>query len=611
MFLMLMLAMILGEDTKPLKVMFFGDSLVSGVHNSQASICSFRYDFLRNLKKEGKTVAVVGTNTDIKGTCQKIGEELSTNHNGYPNAKIDEILDYIAADLQYLYDPVDYLFTSVGSQDCLRVEEVSDFQIISQSVRRIMGRLLNLNENAKIYHVPIMLPPTARKEAVECMDFVNQKLRDLYGPEKNHARIRMINPLEGKNLTEDMFYIIGETKGVTKAALISPKETGTTPKAPALVSATPPAAPVAAAPVTTDKSTTPVVPPSTKVAAATLVAPHAKSVSAATQVAGPVSSIKAPAPVAATPVTQPVPSIKAPVPAEAPVTTVTSSSAPVLTPNVSDVTPAATPAAPAVKQGAMEIRRLKQKQSLEYLPKPELTRNIANVLISVLDWSFRAQTPPPTKEVTKEPEYYGYNWCKGKYGEDNCFEYYYGYVWCLQGYTKEECYNYYYGEVEEWQEKDSLKWCLNFYDEEYCSFAYQGNEPDTWDWLSFGYHDCIKVKANTECFEEYYGYAWCVAEYEDKDCYQYYYGAEDWEWDIESNMKWCLNFYNDEECASRYQGGDTTPSVTWAITPESSTNKTIRTGAILAAVALAIWCCYKKNNYFGKRGYSRLETRYT
>merc|ERR1719193_2776530 len=212
----------LGDDAQPMKVMFFGDSLISGVHNNKASVCPFRYDFLRELNKQGKAVTVVGTNSDKEGACQKIGEELSLKHNGYLNAEIDELLDFIAADLQYLYDPVDYVFTSIGVQDCLNVAEGSDFQIISQSVRRIMGRLLNLNENGKIYHVPILLPGTAGKTAIECMDFVNQKLRDVYDPEKNHGRIRVIDPLDGKTLTEDMFWILGETKAKAKK---SPKST--------------------------------------------------------------------------------------------------------------------------------------------------------------------------------------------------------------------------------------------------------------------------------------------------------------------------------------------------------------------------------------------------
>jgi len=518
----------LGDDSQPMKVMFFGDSLISGVHNMQASVCPFRYDFLRRLKKEGKVVTVVGTNSDGEGACQKIGEELSLKHNGYLIAEIDELLDFIAADLQYLYDPVDYVFTSIGVQDCLSVQEGSDFQIISQSVRRIMGRLLNLNENGKIYHVPILLPGTAGKTAIECMDFVNQKLRDVYDPEKNHGRIRVIDPMAGKTLTEDMFYKLGEKK----AAAIKP---------PVPIDVPVPAAPVNAAPIA------PVVP------AAPAVAPEAPAV---------------------------VP--------EVPVAS-----------------------APTLAEGAGATRRL--KQTLQFLPRPELARIIANKLIHDLDWTFRAQTPPPTLEVTKEPEYYGYEWCKGKYDEGQCFEYYYGYVWCLQEYSESDCYNYYYGEVDEWKEEDSYKWCLNFYDEEYCSFAYQGNEPDTWDWLSFGYHDCLKNYNHNECFERYYGYAWCVNEYTDTDCYEYYYGDEQWVWDSDANMKWCLNFYSEDECVTRYQVGGTTPLVS-AETKGSSleaggTSNVIRAGAVLVVIGIAAWCCYKKLNCFGKTEYSRLNTR--
>jgi len=530
---LLIVAVTLGDDSQPMKIMFFGDSLISGVHNKQASVCPFRYDFLRGLKKEAKTVTVIGTNSDAEGACQKIGEELSLRHNGYQTAQIDELLDFIAADLQYLYDPVDYVFTSMGVQDCLNVEEGSDFQIISQSVRRIMGRLLNLNENGKIYHVPILLPGTAGKTAIECMDFVNQKLRDVYDPEKNHGRIRVIDPLEGKTLTEDMFYILGEK---AKAAPVP---------AAAAVEATKPVAPAAPA-----------------------VAPEAPAVA---EVAPPV----APA------------------------------------------VPVVAPATPTIAQETGETRRL--KPTLQYLPRPELARSIAKKLIQDLDWTFRAQTPPPTLEVTKDPEYYGYEWCKDKYEEETCFEYYYGYVWCLQEYSESDCYNYYYGEVEEWKEEDSYKWCLNFYDEEYCSFAYQGNQPDTWDWLSFGYHDCLKSRDdNDECFERYYGYAWCVNEYTDTDCYEYYYGDDQWVWNMDTNMKWCLNFYDQEECSSRYQGGGKTPRVSanTARTEGSSlkpggTNNTIRVIAILVVIGIAAWFCYKKFNCFGKSDYSRLDTRNT
>jgi len=532
---LLIVAVTLGDDSQPMKVMFFGDSLISGVHNKQASVCPFRYDFLRGLKKGAKSVTVIGTNSDAEGACQKIGEELSLKHNGYQTAEIDELLDFIAADLQYLYDPVDYVFTSMGVQDCLNVAEGSDFQIISQSVRRIMGRLLNLNQNGKIYHVPILLPSTAGKTAIECMDFVNQKLRDVYDPEKNHGRIRVIDPLEGRTLTEEMFYILGEK------AEAKPSPNTEVPKS----------------------------------------APS------------PNPEVPKPAPVPATPV------VPKPVTPDAPA--------------VAQVAPVETPATSTVAEGTGATRRL--KGTLQYLPKPELARSIASKLTKDLDWTFRAQTASPTLEVTKEPEYYGYDWCKGKYEDDECFEYYYGYVWCLQEYSESDCYNYYYGEVEEWKEEESYKWCLNFYDEEYCSFAYQGNQPDTWDWLSFGYHDCLKSKEDDECFERYYGYAWCVNEYTDTDCYEYYYGDDKWVWDSDSNMKWCLNFYTEEDCASRYQGDGITPRVS-AKTAGSSleaggTSNAIRVIAVLVVVGIGLWFCYKKLNCFGKSDYSRLDTRNT
>merc|ERR1719397_1880250 len=122
-------------DVPKLKVMFFGDSIVSGIHNSDVSICPFRYDFLRRLKKEGKEVIVVGTNTDKEGVCQKVGEGLSLKNNGYQNAQLSELLDFITADLQYLGKPVDYIFTSIGLQDCLHWKKGRDFQILSQQVR--------------------------------------------------------------------------------------------------------------------------------------------------------------------------------------------------------------------------------------------------------------------------------------------------------------------------------------------------------------------------------------------------------------------------------------------------------------------------------------------
>jgi len=557
----LILPLTFGEEMQKLKVMFFGDSVVSGAQSSEASVCPFRYDFLKALKTQGKEITVIGTNKDSEGTCQKIGEELQLDHNGYQNAGIDELLDYIAADLQYLYNPVDYLFTSIGLQDCLKCEEGTDFQIISQSIRRIMGRLLNLNKNGKIYHIPILIPPSAGKTAVECMNFVNQKLRDVYDPSKNHGSIRVIDPLNGKAPTDDMFYILG---GTTKT-----KKTPATK--PATVTPPAPVAPAVKVPV---KPTTPVVTP-------------------------PAPVVKPTAPV----VTPPTPVVK-------PTKPVVRPSTPVFKPTTPVVTPPAPVTAPEVSKVTQPEEGRRLSRPLEFLPKPELITKITEVLIKDLDWSFRAQTLAPTPEVTKEPEYYGYEWCKGVYGDDECFQYYYGYVWCLGKYGEEECYNYYYGEVEEWKKDDSYKWCLNFYDEEYCSFAYQGNEPDTWDWLSFGYHDCIKEKDNNVCFEQYYGYAWCVNEYSDNDCYEYYYGGDEWQWDTASNRKWCKNFYSEDVCATRYQDGG--PSVSTSILQSATPGSTNKNIGVVAALVVAILAClcYKRMSCFKKTEYSRLDTKY-
>jgi len=482
-----------GEATQTMKVMFFGDSVVSGVHNSEADVCPFRYEFLRSLKVLEKEVTVVGTNKDKAGACQKPGEELSVSNNGYQNAQIDDLLDYVTADLQYLYNPVDYVFTSIGLQDCLRWPEGNDYNIISQSVRRIMGRLLNLNQNAQIYHIPLMVPPSAGKVAVECIDFVNQKLRDVYDPEKNNGRIRVIDPLKGKTLTDDMFYTLGKKHDPSKS--LAPADS-----------------PIATTPGTTNTD---------------------------------------------------------------------------------------------------DGRRL--NQPLEYLPMLELNKLIAEELIKTLNWEFRAQTPQPTMEVTKEPDYYGYQWCMDRYAEEECFEYYYGYVWCLQEYGNDECYSYYYGDKETWEENDSYKWCLNFYDEEYCSFAYHGEQPDTWEWLSFGYHDCLKNSDSDKCFEQYYGYAWCLNEYSDNDCYEYYYGGDDWVWNEESNYKWCVNFYSVDECNAKYVSGNAEV----AATPKIKTGgffiafspTTIAAAGILAG-CIILYLCYKTVKSYGEKKYSRLDTRY-
>jgi len=234
----------------------------------------------------------------------------------------------------------------------------------------------------------------------------------------------------------------------------------------------------------------------------------------------------------------------------------------------------------------------------------------------MVEFEFRANTPTPTMEVTKEADYYGYEWCTKNFEKEECFEYYYGYVWCLKQYEEEECYNYYYGE-QEWEQEDSLKWCLNFYDEEYCSFAYQGEEPDTWDWLSFGYHDCLKTRKSDECFNEYYGYAWCLKEYSDENCYEYYYGADYWEWDSKASYKWCLNFYSSDECTEKYEGGAPVYSKKTSVSPNYivpnsffGLNPLVAGGAFAICACLVVWRCSKKCLGGPDRHYSRLNTRF-
>jgi len=573
---MLLLQLALGEDAPPMKVMFFGDSVISGVHNSDTDVCPFRYDFLRLLSKREKEVVVVGTNTDEKGMCQKIGEELSLKNNGYQNAMISDLLDFITADLQYLYDPVDYIFSSVGVQDCLTWEEGRDLQILSQSVRRIMGRLLHLNENAKIYHVPVLLPPSASKVAVECMNFVNQKLRDVYDPEKNHGRITVVDPANGKPLTDDMFFKIGEKK---KAAPVAPVVSKPAAANPPPVPVATPQKPEVKAPEKQEPAVQPV-----------------KTAGSASEPAG-----DKPQPVPVPDKVQPAPS-----PQDKKEETVQNEEKGEATSEdkSSESTKQDEPVEP---KESGDKRRLTQE--LQYLPSAKLNKMIADVLIKSMDWNFRAQTPTPTMEVTKEPEYYGYDWCMKNYETPECFEYYYGYVWCLQEYNEDECYNYYYGDVEAWEDDDNFKWCLNFYDEEYCSFAYLGEQPDTWDWLSFGYHDCLKDKESDECFEQYYGYAWCVNEYTDSECYEYYYGGDEWVWDVESSYKWCLNFYTEDDCQGRYNDGS---GVITAAKVQSATGISPMNMGILAVLIFgcAVWFGYKKMNCFANKQYSRLDTRY-
>jgi len=519
--LLLQFLQCLGDDSQTLKVLFFGDSVVAGVHNKESEICPFRYEFLRLANQMNRHTEVVGTNTDPDGTCQKLGEELDVHNNGYQNAGIDELLDFITADLQYLHNPVDYIFSSVGAEDCLQWEEGRDLQILSQSVRRIMGRLLNINENAKIVHIPIMLPETAGTTAVECMKTVNKKLRDVYDVEQEHARIQVLN-FEGK-LGTDSFYIIGETGKNVKIGQSLDEASDSAGMQPATV-----------------------VEPETPV----VVAPPAV--------------------------------IETPEPSNA-----------VVQPDLVSIST-------AEPETSNNPRRI--EIPVMFLPKQQLAQEIAKMLMDAVDWEFRAQTLFPTPEVTKEPDYYGYEWCMENYEGSVCFEYYYGYSWCLEEYSEDECYSYYYGDVDKWEKDDSYKWCLNFYDEEYCNFAYLGGTPDDWDWLSFGYQDCLKDHEVDLCFDLYYGYAWCVNEYEYSDCYEYYYGGDDWVWNEDTSFNWCINFYSEEDCAEKYL----TSAVDYS-GKFSGGNVFFSIVVALAIFGCLVWVTWKKFNWFRSKRYSRLD----
>jgi len=528
-----------GEDSQGIKVLFFGDSVVAGVHNKDVEICPFRYDFLRMANKMTKPIQVVGTNADPEGTCQKIGEELDVHNNGYFNAGIDDLLDFIAADLQYLHNPVDYIFTSIGSKDCLHWVEGQDPQILSQSLRRIMGRLLNINENAKIVHIPITLPETAGKAAVECMEGVNKVLREVYNDNNKDARIRIVN-LSNKYGSDSFFTLdkngknvkVGEPAKAANPVVAQPEQPQVSPNPPAVV-------------------TQPVVNP----------APQTP-----------------PQPVAPTVPQTPAQPVVAPVPQAPPAPTIPE-----------------TPATP---------RRL--ENAIIFLPNHQLAEEIAQVLIDAMDWEFRAQTLYPTPDVTKEPEYYGYEWCKANYDDNVCFEYYYGYAWCLEEYDGDECYTYYYGEMEEWGKEDNYKWCLNFYDEEYCEFAYHDGQLASSKWLSFGYQDCLKSNTEDECFDMYYGYKWCIGEYQDTDCYQYYYGADDWVWDDDTSYNWCINFYSEDQCTERYL---TSSAAGPGIGGDGTGSKLLIGVAILGVAGTVGWVVWKKYNCFRSKTYSRLDAR--
>jgi len=546
-----------GEDSQGIKVMFFGDSVVSGVHNKEVEICPFRYEFLRTANQMAEHVQVVGTNADAEGTCQKIGEELDVHNNGYFNAGIDDLLDYITADLQYLHNPVDYIFTSLGAVDCAHWVEGRDPQILSQSVRRIMGRLLNINENAKIVHIPIMLPETAGNDAVKCMEGVNKVLRDIYNDDNKNARIRIMN-LSDK-YGSDSFFTVDKDGNSVK---IGEPDVA--------------ANPVVAQPVVTPN------PPAVETQPVVVQVPQAPAQPVAVAVPQtPAQPVVAPQ-VPAQPVVAPVPTAPAQ-PVVAPVPTA--------------------PAQPVAPETSGTPRRL--ENAVIFLPNHQLAEEIAKVLIDAVDWGFRAQTLFPTPDATKEPEYYGYDWCLDNYDDAVCFEYYYGYAWCLEEYDDDECYTYYYGEMEEWGKEDNYKWCLNFYDEEYCEFAYHDGQLASSKWLSFGYQDCIKSSPMNECFDLYYGYAWCIGEYQDEDCYEYYYGGDDWVWNEESSYTWCINFYTEDECSERYL----TSSAELGIGGDGSGSGLLIVVAIVGIGGTLGWVIWKKYNCFMSKPYSRLDAR--
>jgi len=485
----------LGDDSDVVKVMFFGDSTVSGVHNAEIDICPFRYHFQRKINEIGSKVSIVGTNNDPEGTCKRIGDDLDGHNNGYRNAGTDELLDYITADLQFLHRPVDYIVTSLGSRDCIDFRDGGDFQIVSQSVRRIMGRLLTIFENSKIVHVPILFPEAAGNSTLKCMQFVNEKLRQLYDAEKSNDRIQVIK-LQNVVYDSDYFFTLGNEPEVEEEIA---------------------------------------------------------------------------------PVVVPAPS----------------------TEEVEDPTPVDEPSEETSETS--KTPRRSAEIPLMFLPKWNLGKEIAQMLVNVMDFDFRAQTMYPTPEVTKEPDYYGYDWCMTNYEEDECFEYYYGYTWCLENYGEDECYNYYYGDMEEWGDDESYKWCTNFYDEEYCSFAYRGEQPDDWDWLSFGYHDCLKTSSADQCFEQYYGYAWCLDKYDDSECYEYYYGGDEWVWDQDSSYKWCINFYSESECTEKYLGAEMSGA------PDTA-NTFFAIAVFVVVFAGLVWVSWKKFTCFkSKKKYNRLD----
>lgn len=173
---------------------------------------------------------------------------------------------------------------------------------------------------------------------------------------------------------------------------------------------------------------------------------------------------------------------------------------------------------------------------------------------------FRAQTLYPTPEVTKEPDYYGYDGCLNYYEADDCFDNYYGYDWCLNNYEEDKCFEYYYGhdeDVQEWGPQDSYKWCLIFNNKEWCQFAlfaYLGVQPDPWNWLYIRYNDCLKTELPDICDDQWYGYVWCLSSDDYMECNEYYYPYK--AWDEERVYNWCLNFYTDDECRYLFFSGE-------------------------------------------------------
>merc|ERR1712060_931621 len=78
------------------------------------------------------------------------------------------------------------------------------------------------------------------------------------------------------------------------------------------------------------------------------------------------------------------------------------------------------------RTGRQNERRAAASEPYVYLPKTELTITIATTLLKMVKFEFRANTPTPTMAVTKEPDYYGYEWCMKNFQEEECYSYFYG-----------------------------------------------------------------------------------------------------------------------------------------------------------------------------------------